>query len=104
MNIELIREYCMAMSDVTEDMPFGEDVVTFRRHGKIFCCINLKETKLVTLKCKPEYSEELRASYSSIEPAWHWNKKHWIQINIAGNEISDDLVLHLIDHAYSTIR
>ena len=36
MNIEQVRTYTLSLPGVTEDMPFGDDVVTFRIEGKIF--------------------------------------------------------------------
>ena len=30
MNLEELREYCLSLPYVTEDMPFGEDVLVFR--------------------------------------------------------------------------
>lgn len=36
MNIEQVRTYTLSLPGVTEDMPFGDDVVTFRIEGMDF--------------------------------------------------------------------
>ena len=46
MNIEQVREYTLSLNGVTEDQPFGDDLITFRLEGKIFLCLNLGETSL----------------------------------------------------------
>ena len=39
MNIEQVREYTLSLYGVTEDQPFGDDIITFRLEGKIFVCL-----------------------------------------------------------------
>ena len=39
MNIEQVREYTLSLLGVTEDQPFGDDIITFRLEGKIFVCL-----------------------------------------------------------------
>ena len=39
MNIEQIRDYTLSLLGVTEDQPFGDDIITFRLEGKIFVCL-----------------------------------------------------------------
>ena len=39
MNIEQVREYTLSLYGVTEDQPFGDDMITFRLEGKIFVCL-----------------------------------------------------------------
>ena len=31
MNIEQVRDYTLSLYGVTEDQPFGDDIITFRR-------------------------------------------------------------------------
>ena len=42
MNLEELREYCLSLPYVTEDMPFGEDVLVFRICNRIFMLTNLE--------------------------------------------------------------
>lgn len=87
-NIEQVREYALSLRGVTEDQPFGDDIITFRVEGKIFLCLwlgggkhDLKNSEpRFAIKLTPERNDELRDMYSSITPAWHWNKKHWSDV------------------------
>lgn len=88
---------------VTEDMPFGDDVLVFRLCQKIFACMPLTGPNILQLKCDPNYSVELRDRYSVIEPAYHWNKKYWIQLP-CDNTLSSDLIESLIRHSYLQVR
>ena len=89
MNIEQVRDYVLSLYGVTEDQAFGEDIVNFRLEGKIFVCLwlgggkyDMKESPgpRLALKLLPERNEELRAQFSAVQPAWHWNKKHWSDV------------------------
>lgn len=88
MNIEQVREYTLSLCGVTEDQPFGDDVVTFRVEGKIFLCLWLgggtydKWDGAPRFACKlaPERNDELREHHNAITPAFHWNKKHWSDV------------------------
>ena len=88
MNIEQVRDYTLSLYGVTEDQPFGDDIITFRLEGKIFVCLwlgggkhDMKDPEpRLALKLSPERNEELREQFSAVTPAWHWNKKHWSDI------------------------
>ena len=88
MNIEQVRKYTLSLYGVTEDQPFGDDIITFRLEGKIFVCLwlgggkhDMKNSEpRFALKLSPEKNEELREMYSAVRPAWHWNKKHWSDV------------------------
>ena len=102
MNIEEFREYCLSLPNVTEDMPFDENVLVFRLHGKIFACVAMDNPDLATMKCDPEKAIELREQYSSIEGAFHWNKKFWNQVWF-NQDVDDKLIRSLVDHAYNEV-
>jgi len=104
MNVELFREQCLALPHTTEDMPFDDTVVVFRLKGKIFACIPTDRPNIVVLKCDPDYAVELKEQYSSIEAAYHWNKKYWIQIDLTDHAITDSLMLSLISHSYQEVN
>ena len=84
MDIEQVRDYTLSINGVTEDQPFGDDIITYRIEGKIFLCLWLGGGKhdmkgntepRFALKLTPERNEELREHYSAILPAWHWNRR-----------------------------
>ncbi len=102
MNIEIIREQCLALEGVTEDMAFGPDYLLFRICGKIFACIDLQRPFLVVLKCNPDYAVDLRDRFSGISGAWHWNKTYWNDVRLDA-DVDDALVLSLVRHAYEEV-
>lgn len=103
MDIEQFRELCLQELEATEDMPFDDTVLVFRLKGKIFGCIFLERPDMVVLKCDAVYAEELRAAFSCIEGAYHWNKKYWNQIALTG-QVPDDIIKKLIHHAWLEVN
>ena len=91
MNIESIRDYSLTLPQVTEDFPFDETTLVFRVAGKIFAMIDLEQNQWLTLKCEPEYAQQLREHHAEIEGAWHMNKRHWISVILDGTMPQDEL-------------
>ena len=54
MNIEELREYCLAKKGVTESFPFDEATLVFKVSGKMFALTDLVDAFSVNLKCDPE--------------------------------------------------
>lgn len=107
MDIEQIRTYCLSKKETTEDFPFDEDTLVFKVLGKMFALASLKWWErgeaAINLKCDPDYAEELRATYSSIRPGYHMNKKHWNTVYLREGELSPNLIKELIDHSYAMV-
>ena len=109
MNIEEVRDYTLSLNGVTEDQPFGDDIITFRLEGKIFVCLWLGSDKndmkdsepRLALKLSPERNEELRAQFAAVTPAYHWNKKHWSDVYY--EQLHDSQVMELIKESYRLI-
>lgn len=101
MNIEEIREYCIAKEVVTEEFPFDDVTLVFKVAGKMFAVIGTNNPTRLILKCNPERALELREQYSGIEPAWHFNKKYWNQHELP--TLPTALVKELIDHSYAEV-
>ena len=102
MNIEELREYCIAKKAVTESFPFDEETLVFKVMNKIFLLTNINKDLSMNVKCNPEKAIELREQYSSVIPGWHMNKKHWNTVDIEGS-ISDQQLKEWIDHSYDLI-
>lgn len=98
MDIESIREHCLGLREVTEDMPFGPDTLVFRIYNKIFACLDLTRPDLIALKCDPERAIELRERYRGIEGAWHWNKRFWNDVHF-DSDVPDTLIRELVEHS-----
>ena len=102
MNIQTVRQYCLAKPLATEDSAFGPEGVLFRVYNKIFAYIDLEKPYLVVLKADPDYAIELRDQYRGIQGAFHWNKKYWNEVHF-DTDVPDDLILQLIDHSLSEV-
>lgn len=102
MNVETLREYCIAKKGATEGFPFGNDTLVFKVKGKIFALVSLEGELSINLKCDPVLALELREKYSSVTGAYHMNKKHWNTINIDGT-MPDKEVYSWIDHSYALV-
>jgi predicted DNA-binding protein (MmcQ/YjbR family) len=102
MNIEEIREYCIAKPGVTEGFPFNDTALVFKV-VKIFALLDLSEkARGISLKCNPERAIDLREQYEEIQPGYHLNKQQWNTIDISGS-VPGDLLKELIDHSYTLI-
>jgi predicted DNA-binding protein (MmcQ/YjbR family) len=102
MNIETFRSFCLKKKGVTEEFPFGEDVLVFKVLGKMFALINVQTFESINLKCDPEKAAELRERYSSVIPGYHMNKKHWNTIMLDGS-LPDKLILEWTTDSYDLI-
>ncbi|MDR2917007.1 MAG: MmcQ/YjbR family DNA-binding protein [Tannerella sp.] len=103
MNIEELREYCLSLKNVTEDMPFEDEYLIFRVLGKWFAVIPLNEPELkVFVKCDPAKAIDLRERYTSVEAAWHFNKKYWNSIAI-NQDMDDKTVKYWIQHSIEEV-
>ena len=109
MNIEEVREYTLSLPGVTEDQAFGEDILNFRLEGKIFVCLwlgggryDMKDgVSRIALKLSPDRNIELREQFSTVTPAYHWNKTHWSDVYY--EEMDEAIVKGLIKESYQLI-
>lgn len=104
MNIETLREYCLGLPHVTEDLPFGPETLVFRIAGKIFLLVSLdSEVLSFNVKCDPGLAAELREKYPRVVvPGFHMNKKHWNTIERA-ETLPDTLIKEWIDYSYQLV-
>ncbi len=103
MNIEELRDYALSKTHAEESLPFGPDTLVFKVSGKIFLLISLNDQPLhFNAKCDPDKAIELRDQYSSVQPGYHMNKKHWNTISIDGS-LTNKQLKELVDHSYSLV-
>lgn len=101
-DVEYLREYCLAKKGTTESFPFDEETLVLKVMGKIFAIIPLERGNHIVLKCEPERAIELREEWEEITAAYHMSKKHWNDVNCNGR-LDIQLVRELIDHSYDLI-
>ena len=103
MDIETLRDYCLAKKEVEEGFPFGETVLVFKVKGKVFLLARLETPVLeFNVKCDPEKAIEWREQYASVQPGYHMNKRHWNTV-IADSSISVRVLREMIDDSYALV-
>jgi predicted DNA-binding protein (MmcQ/YjbR family) len=103
MDIEQVREYCLNFKGVTEELPFGPDVLVFKVMNKMFCLMPLNGGDMrVSLKNTPEKNIELRAEYPFITGAFHMSKIHWSSLDLTAY-VKDTLVKELASESYELV-
>jgi predicted DNA-binding protein (MmcQ/YjbR family) len=103
MDIEQLRDYCLAKKGAEESLPFGPDILVFKVGGKAFLLCGLDNEDLsFNVKCDPELAVELREQYACVLPGYHMNKKHWNTIVVDGS-VSVKQLKAWIDHSYELI-
>lgn len=102
MNIESFRNYCLQKKGVTEEFPFGDDVIVFKVMSKMFALADVGNFESINLKADPEKAVELRDMYPAVTPGYHMNKKHWNTVLMDGS-LPDKLVCGWIDDSYKLV-
>ena len=103
MNVETLREYCLAKGSVTEGFPFGESVLVFKVMDRIFLLVSLDASPLqFNAKCEPSRAVELREEYGAIQPGYHMNKQHWNTVIVDGT-VPVKLLKQMIDDSYGLV-
>jgi predicted DNA-binding protein (MmcQ/YjbR family) len=102
LNIEEIRDYCLAKTCVTEGLPFGEDTLVFKVGEKLFLLTGITLGNQFNVKCDPELAIELRERYSEVQPGYHMNKKHWNTVYTDGI-LTRKQLCDMIDHSYDLV-
>ena len=79
-DVDWIRKLCLSFADVTEDMPWGDDLC-FKVRGKIFTGMVLSDGRFprITLKCAPEKFHEL-LEIEGISPAPYVGRFKWVML------------------------
>jgi predicted DNA-binding protein (MmcQ/YjbR family) len=101
-DVEWIRKLCLSFPDVTEDMPWGDDLC-FKVHGKIFTGMLLSDGRFprVTLKCAPETFREL-LEIEGISPAPYVGRYKWVML-ANSNALSASELESLIRQSYELV-
>lgn len=101
MNIEELRNYCLAKPMTTEELPFDENTLVFKVAGKMYALTSLKNFQSINLKCDPEKALVLREEYEQINAGFHMSKKHWNTVTVNGLKIV--FIKELIDHSFDLV-
>jgi predicted DNA-binding protein (MmcQ/YjbR family) len=101
-DVDWIRKLCLSFPDVTEDMPWGDDLC-FKVHGKIFTGMVLSDGRFprITLKCAPEKFHEL-LEIEGISPAPYVGRYKWVTL-VNSNVLPSDELEALIRQSYELV-
>jgi predicted DNA-binding protein (MmcQ/YjbR family) len=100
-----IRDYFLAKPAVTEETPFGPEVLVYKVMGKMFATLGIDDNDefgRTNLKCDPDRAIDLRGEHDAILPGYHMNKQHWNTLVLDGT-LSQKLVADLVDHSYELV-
>jgi predicted DNA-binding protein (MmcQ/YjbR family) len=102
--LEPLRAYLLDKPAVTEEYPFGPEVMVFKLAGKMYALVAWEENPLrVSLKCDPDRALALREEHEGITAGYHLNKQLWNTIT-PGGTVSLELMQELADHSYELIK
>jgi predicted DNA-binding protein (MmcQ/YjbR family) len=102
MNIEDFREACLYLPYTEETLPFDDQTLVYKIGNKMYALIGMDNPNNCNLKCNPEYSLELRATYKGITPGFHMNKTHWNTVKF-NEDVDDQLIIELLNHSYQLV-
>ena len=101
-DVEWIRNLCLSFPDVTEDMPWGDDLC-FKVRGKIFTGMVLSDGRFprITLKCTPDTFHEL-LEIEGISPAPYVGRYRWVML-ANSNILNSSELESLIRQSYELV-
>jgi predicted DNA-binding protein (MmcQ/YjbR family) len=99
MNVDKIREYCLAFRGAKENLQWGDDLC-FKIGGKIFTIVGLDNPRLC-FKCTPETFSEL-IEREDIRPAPYVGRYKWVMLDRLDALPSDELK-ELIRQSYEMV-
>ncbi len=102
MDIIQVRDYLLTLPDVEETEPFADsNIIIYKICGKWFATFILERPGIIAVKCNPDRAVLLRDRFPAITPAWHFNKKHWNDMQV--DALPDEIVKREICHSYLTV-
>src|SRR5262245_16374693 len=103
MTLEKMREYCLSMPHVTEEVLWQKDLV-FKIGGKMFAVIGLDAgpASQFSFKCTPEEFAEL-TELDGIIPAPYAARYHWVAVQKPG-ALKQIEIKRLIKDSYEMVK
>jgi predicted DNA-binding protein (MmcQ/YjbR family) len=99
MNVDAIREFCLAFPESTENLQWGDELC-FKVGGKIFLMLGLDNPRLC-FKCTPEVFAEL-IEREDIRPAPYVGRYKWVMLDRIDAAPWDELQ-ELIAQSYAMV-
>lgn len=106
MNLEELRNHCLAIKKVEECTSFGEDILVYKIMNKMFAffSLNPKDSEhFVVIKCDPGKTVELREKYRGVTKGYYaGNSLMWNSVYIQ-KDVPDQLIIELIQHSVDEV-
>ena len=106
MNIEELRDCCLAVKNAEECTSFGEDFMSYKIMNKVFAFFHLNPKEgehFVVLKCDPDRTVELREKYYGITKGYYSGATlTWNSVYIQ-RDVPDALIAELIEHSVEEV-
>lgn len=101
-DVDWVRKLCLSFPEVTEDMPWGDDLC-FKVRGKIFTGMVLSDGRFprITLKCSPETFHDL-LEIEGISAAPYVGRYKWVML-ADSNVLPSDELEALIRQSYDLV-
>lgn len=101
---EAVRNYCKSKLGSVEKFVDDWNAFNYKVGDKMFAIIgkDKHQKQIISLKCEPEISEELRREYEAINPGYYLNKNHWNSVYYM-EEVPVELIHQLVDKSYELV-
>jgi predicted DNA-binding protein (MmcQ/YjbR family) len=101
MNIDSVREFCLAMPHAKESIQWGNDLV-MKVGGKMFALMVLEPASVwLSFKCTPEDFAELTERRGVI-PAPYVARYHWVALETK-NALTSSELKHQLRRSYELV-
>jgi predicted DNA-binding protein (MmcQ/YjbR family) len=97
-----LRDTLLNYPAVTEEEPFGPDVIVYKVLSKMYALSTYETPLTVNLKCDPDRAVTLRNQFDAVKPGYHMNKKHWNTVTLDGS-VPREEILAMIQHSYDLV-
>jgi len=101
MTIDAIRQICLALPGVTEDVKWGNDLC-FCVGGEMFAAMDLNPPHAIGFKCTPEDFGEL-IERPGVRPAPYLARAMWVQEEALGEALDRAELEQLLTSAYELV-
>jgi predicted DNA-binding protein (MmcQ/YjbR family) len=102
MTVDGLRQICLAMPGVAEDVKWAQDLC-FCVGGKMFVVVNLEPPHQMSFKCTPEGFAEL-IEREGIIPAPYLARAMWVQETELGAALERRELERLLRTSYELVR
>ena len=99
MNVDEIREFCLAFPQATEKLQWGDELC-FKVGGKIFVMLGLDNLR-ICFKCTPETFAEL-IEREDIRPAPYVGRYKWVMLDRL-DAVAEGELRELIGQSYAMV-